>query len=75
MFGGHSIRSGSRRFHITSRKLSLANLSNRDEFIVDAAGNLYIAQATANVIKKVTPAGVATTVTGTGRAVLWDYFG
>lgn len=35
---------------------------------VDSAGNLYIADSTANRVRKVTPAGVISTVAGTGHA-------
>jgi len=34
----------------------------------DTAGNLYISELENNVVRKVTPAGVITTVAGTGRA-------
>lgn len=41
-------------------------LSSPDGVSVDAAGNIYIADTGHNVVRKLTPAGVATTVAGTG---------
>jgi sugar lactone lactonase YvrE len=45
-----------------------AKLSNPGGVAVDAAGNLYIADTGNNRIRKVSPAGIITTVVGTGTA-------
>jgi sugar lactone lactonase YvrE len=38
------------------------------QIVFDAAGNLYLAEADAALIRKISPAGIITTVAGTGRA-------
>lgn len=43
-----------------------AELSQPAGLVVDAAGNLYIADSNNSVVRKVTPAGVISTVAGTG---------
>ncbi len=45
-----------------------ANLTWPEDVAVDASGNLYIADTAADAIRKVTPAGIITTVAGTGTA-------
>src|SRR5437867_1462745 len=52
----------------------LATASNLDEpsgIVVDPSGNLYIADFRNNRIRKVTPAGIITTVAGTGSGGLF----
>jgi uncharacterized protein (TIGR03437 family) len=41
---------------------------NLGQIVCDAAGNLYLAEDGASLIRKVSPAGILTTVAGTGRA-------
>jgi trimeric autotransporter adhesin len=38
------------------------------QIVCDAAGNLYLAEDGASLIRKISPAGIITTVAGTGRA-------
>ena len=45
-----------------------AQLSAPEGVAVDGAGNVYIADSSANRIRKVSPAGIITTVAGTGSA-------
>jgi len=45
-----------------------AALHSPQDMVVDSAGNLYIADAGNNVIRKVTPAGIISTIAGTGSA-------
>ena len=47
---------------------TLAELSQPDSVAVDAAGDLFIADAGNNVVREVTPAGVIATVAGDGSA-------
>ncbi len=47
---------------------TLAELSQPDSLAVDAAGDLFIADAGNNVVREVTPAGVIATVAGDGSA-------
>ena len=51
---------------------SIAQLSRPEGVAVDAASNLYIADANNGRIRKVTPAGIITTVAGGGNAGLGD---
>src|SRR5262249_35072930 len=41
---------------------------NVGQIVCDAAGNLYLAEDGASLIRKISPAGIITTVAGTGRA-------
>jgi len=41
---------------------ALAQLNKPDRVVVDSAGNLYIADSESNCIRKITPAGVITTI-------------
>ena len=43
-----------------------APLSNPESVALDASGNLYIADANNNRVRKVTPTGVISTIAGTG---------
>jgi hypothetical protein len=47
---------------------TLARLSAPERLAFDTAGNLYIADSANNKIRKVTPAGIISTVAGTGTA-------
>jgi len=47
---------------------SLASLNNPRCIAIDSSGNLYIADANNNVIRKVTTGGVITTIAGNGSA-------
>jgi hypothetical protein len=49
-------------------RATAAELNSPGGVVVDAAGNLYIADSLNNVIRKVTPAGIITTVAGNGTA-------
>ena len=49
-----------------------AELSRPHMAAADAAGNVYIADKEAHAIRKVTPAGIITTVAGTGTATTVD---
>ncbi len=49
-----------------------AQLTYPQDVVVDALGNLYIAGANNNCVRKIDPNGIITTVAGTGR---WDYSG
>ncbi len=44
-----------------------ANLAYPTHVVVDKKGNLYIADRNNSLIRKVTPVGIITTITGTGR--------
>lgn len=43
-------------------------LGNPNAIVVDGSGNLYVAEYAANAVVKITPAGVVSTVAGTGTA-------
>lgn len=45
-----------------------ASFNNPRHVAIDASGNLYVADMLANLIRKVTPAGMVTTIAGTGAA-------
>jgi len=47
---------------------TVAELNNPNGVATDGGGNLYIADATNNTVRKVTPAGTITTVAGNGTA-------
>jgi len=45
-----------------------ARFSNPKQMVMDASGNIYIAESGNHAIRKITPAGVVTTVAGSGTA-------
>jgi sugar lactone lactonase YvrE len=46
----------------------LANLTDVNGLVVDAAGNLYLSDSDRNLIRKISPNGIITTIAGTGVA-------
>jgi sugar lactone lactonase YvrE len=57
---------GTRGYSGNSVKAIHAELNIPDGLVFDSAGNLYVADSDNNVIRKITPAGLITTVIGTG---------
>jgi len=51
---------------------AVARFSNPSGIVVDASGNLYVADAGNSTIRLVTPSGVVTTIAGQARPVVFD---
>lgn len=48
------------------------DLVSPQHMVVDASGNIYVADSGAHLVRKITPAGVITTVAGNGAAMSMD---
>jgi gliding motility-associated-like protein len=66
-YGGVTIFAGSGMPGATNNTGLLATFNSPDGVGVDAAGNVYIADGGNNVIRKITPAGVVSTLAGNGK--------
>ena len=59
---------GSSGYSGNGQNAALATFSNPTAEVVDASGNVYVADTNNNVVRKITPAGVITTIAGNGSA-------
>jgi gliding motility-associated-like protein len=66
--GAISVLAGSPAAGNTNGTGTAATFNNPQGLIVDASGNVYVADATNNAIRKITPEGLVTTIAGDGSA-------
>jgi gliding motility-associated-like protein len=66
VYGGVTIFAGSGRPGATNDVGALATFTSPNGTAVDVAGNVYVADQGNNIVRKITPAGVVTTLAGSG---------